>query len=383
MSRHTPWAVLLCKFKDDKLGFVTTKRQEVEALFTAGDIENVVTFWRDVSYGELDLSGSTVLPESGWLTLEQNQKDFEDAKASLGNTGARQAMVGWARKAASNAKIVLDGYYGLAVFMSTHTDLWGGLQDGSGIVVCDVDSDLAQIVQEYGHGYGLKHSRAVTNPTDYNDPFCIMSGLPFGGTDPTFTGRFGRSGPLMCSPYVEAAGWFSPSQMLHLATNGSYPSPITLRLSALGSTNPLDPRVAMFGLSVPYEATYFIEYRSAGWDRGMGQSQVVIHQRRPDEYAYYAGSIAASTGTKNGVKLLPARSWIDSEFDLSVRLNALLDEASAVEISVGPAAAARPLSVRTIARTKLNLEGRISVDAQILQPATRSVRTSLIDLLVR
>ena len=61
MSRETPWAVLMCKFKDDQRGFVTINRQDVEAMFTVPDIENVVSFWRDVSYGEVDLSGSKTL----------------------------------------------------------------------------------------------------------------------------------------------------------------------------------------------------------------------------------------------------------------------------------------------------------------------------------
>jgi hypothetical protein len=51
----------MCKFKDDQRGFVTINRQDAEAMFKAPDIENVVTFWRDVSYGEVDLSGSKTL----------------------------------------------------------------------------------------------------------------------------------------------------------------------------------------------------------------------------------------------------------------------------------------------------------------------------------
>ena len=123
MSRETPWAVLMCKFKDDQRGFVTINRQDAEAMFKAPDIENVVTFWRDVSYGEVDLSGSKTF---GWLTLDQKQQDFNDALATLGNDKARSAMFSWALKAASDAEIKLDSFYGVTVYMSTPTDLWGG-----------------------------------------------------------------------------------------------------------------------------------------------------------------------------------------------------------------------------------------------------------------
>lgn len=373
MSRATPWAVLLCKFKDDQRGFTMINKQDIEAMFTANDIENVPTFWRDVSYGEIDMSGSKVF---GWLTLDQKQADYRSGGT---NAQIRSGIAARAKQAASVAGIDLAPFYGVTVYMSTRTDLWGS----PGAVMCDAGSSLAQVLQEYGHGYGLNHSRSRADPQDYKNPFCIMSSMDFGGTDPTFTGRFGASGPLLCSPYVEAAGWFSASQIARLETNGTRPALTTLSLSPLGGATRPHPQVASFGLNVPYEATYFVEFRSGGWDRGMAQNQVVIHQRRPDGYAYYAGSIPTSAGSVNGVTLLPGRSWIDPEFDLSVRLDAVLDQDSAVEITVGPAAAGQALSVRTIARTKLNLTGPLSVRTQILQPALTSLRARLLALVGR
>lgn len=345
-------------------------------MLTATDTENVVTFWRDASYGELDLSGSQSF---GWLTLAHKQQDFQDALASLGNTKARSTMVDWAKQAASDAQIDLAPFYGVCVYMSTPTDLWGS----KGTVVCDVASSLSQILQEYGHGYGLEHSRSVADPTDYANPFCVMSGMTFGGTDPTFAGRFGASGPLLCSPYVDAAGWFAASQIARIETNGTHPAWSSFRLSPLGGTAQPYPQAVIFNLNEPFEVTYFIEYRSGGWDRGLTQTQVVIHQRRSDGYAYYAGNVPASVGFANGVTLLPGRSWRDPQFDLSVRLSAVFDQGDAVEISVGPAAAVQPLSVRTIARDKLNLTDRLSIRSQILQPATNSLHTSLMALLSR
>jgi hypothetical protein len=371
MSRATPWAVLLCKFKDDRRSFFTINKQDVEAMFTAHDIENVLTFWRDASYGAIEMGGSKVF---GWLTLNQNQVDYVGSGA---NSPGRWDLVAWAKQAASDAGIDLAPFYGVTVYMSTPTDLWGS----PGTVVCDIASRLSEVLQEYGHGYGLQHSRSVAVPQDYTNPFCIMSGMTFGDTDPTFTDRFGASGPLLCSPYVEAAGWFSTAQIARLATNGTHPAVTTLRLSPLaGATRP-NPQVAIFGLNVPYETTYFIEFRSGEWDRGMAQDQVVIHQRRPDDFAYFAGNIPTSVGSVNGVTLLPGSSWVDPEFDLSVRLGRVWDQE--VEITVGPAAAVKALSVRTIARSKLNLTGRLAVRSQILLPGVESLSASLLTLLGR
>lgn len=374
MSQKKPWAVLLCKFSDDRRGFVAVNRPNVDTMFTANDVENVPTFWQDVSYGELDLRGSQTF---GWLTLSQKQTDY------LGSgtvSEGRRALVDWAKAAAGAAGVDLSPFFGVAVFMSTRTDLWGS----DNTVVCDVDSSLAQILQEYGHGYGLRHSRAVANPIDYANPFCIMSGMTFGDTDPTFTDRFGASGPLLCAPYVDAAGWLAPWRIARLEANGTRPALATLRLSPLGGLAPPNRQVAIFDLNTPFETTYYIEFRAGGWDRGMAQNQVVIHQRRPDGFAYFAGNIPTSIGSLGGVTLLPGRSWTDPQFDLSVRLSAVLDQGSTVEITVGAAAAVQALSLRGIARTNLNLTGGLAVRTQVLQPTTAgSLRTSLLNLVHR
>jgi hypothetical protein len=335
MSAVKPWAVLLCKFKDDLRGFVTINVPDTIAMFTDLQKESVTAFWRDVSYGALDLSGSKAF---GWLTLQQNQSDY---KGSGPNPAGRQDLVDWARTAADANGIDLSSFYGVAVFMSTPTDLWGS----TGEVVCDVASPLAAILQEFGHGFGqTNHSRSVAKPTDYNDPFCVMSSMQFGAPNsdptldnPTFSGEFGASGPLLCSPYVDAEGWLTANRQLHLATDGSSPQTSTLRLSPLGDQSARHPQAAVLDFHAPSEATYYIEYRSSGWDRGLAQKQVVIHQRLTDGYAYYAGNLPVSIGEANGTTLLPAQLWRDPTFDLSVRVSRLPDpNDDSVEIIVGP-----------------------------------------------
>ncbi len=396
MSRETPWAVLMCKFKDDQRSFVTINRQDVEAMFTAPDIENVVTFWRDVSYGELDLSGSKVF---GWLTLDQKQQDFQDALANLGKDKARAAMFSWAQKAASDAGIKLDPYYGVTVYMSTQTDLWGVLQGSTGQVVCDIASSLPQILQEYGHAYGLQHSRSVIDPTDYTNPFCIMSGMSFGvnnddgtshdprfiGHDPTFPSRFGPSGPGLCSPYLSQAGWLPPLRTRQVVSNGTYPETTILKLSALGEFGAAFPQAAIIEFGSPQSLTYFIEYRRGGWDRGIIYNPIVVHQLRADKYSYFAGYIRTVTTGMTGIGAMPAqlagRWYVDAQFDLSVEFLSLVDDGAAVLIRIAPAAAGRDLSVRTIANSTLRLSGAFSIKTQVLSPGESSVRDKLIFLL--
>jgi hypothetical protein len=385
----------MCKFKDDQRSFVTIKRQEVEAMFTAPDIENVVTFWRDVSYGEVDLSGSKTF---GWLTLDQKQQDFKDALTTLGNQKARTAMFSWALKAASDAEIKLDSYYGVTVYMSTPTDLWGSLQGSNGQVVCDTASSLPQILQEYGHGYGLQHSRSVIDPTDYTNPFCVMSSMSFGrnnqdgtwhdprfiGHDPTFAGRNGSSGPGLCSPYISQKGWLPDSRTQHVGSNGIRPETTILKLSALGEFGAAFPQAAIIEFDSPRSLTYFIEYRRGGWDKGITYNPVVIHQLGADNYSYFAGYIRTVATDITGKEATPVGRWyVDGQFDLSVEFLSLVDDGAAILIRIAPAAAGRDLSVRGMAASKLQLTEGFSMKNQVLTPGEESVRGRLVSLLDR
>jgi|GEM_PF-4764838 len=417
MSTNTPWAILLCRFKDDVTQltsfrdaarrfpfdqFANSARailahqfdmqppislkelirnisepsqvlQNVVTLFTAPDIENVVTYWQDISYGQLDLTHSEVF---GWFRLDKNKEDYVDQFSRKTQAEARQDLVDWAKKAATDSGVDLGRFYGVVVYMNVATDLWGNSRQ----VVCDIASNLCQILQEVGHGYDLDHSRSVANPTDYENPFCIMSGLTFGGTNPTFQDRFGQSGPGLCSPYVFKAEWLSESRIARVATNGRYPASTKLILSPLVERNPKHPQVAMFGLNAPQEVTYFVEYRSGGWDRGLRQNAVVIHQLRPDNFAYYAGSIGTSVGFANGVTLLPGKAYVDSQFDLSVEVLSIFDD-DTIKIRIAPAAAVQTLSVRTITRTKLGINTGFSVRNQVLQNRAITLRDRLVELL--
>ena len=375
MGPATPWAILLCKFKDDKRGFVTVDLQNTKDMFVGSSTENIAAYWQDVSYGSMDFSGSKAF---GWLTLDKNQSDYV---GSGRDPQGRQDLVTWARDAAKDAGYDLSSFYGVAVFMSTATDLWGGPNN----VVCDLDSAMAAILQEFGHGYGLaKHTRAVSTPTtDYTNPICVMSAMTFGGSDPTYSGPFGASGPLLCSPYVDIAGWLAPNRIHAIPMAGQRPKLTTLRLSPLGERKPAFPQVARFDFDRPYPAAYYVEYRFGGWDAGLPQALVALHQRRPDGYCYYAGSIPASNGFRDGKTLLPGRSWTDPDFDLSVRLDRILDSGESVEITIGPRSAVQPLSVRQIAAAKLNLRGALSVRHQVLQAGDTSLEKRLLGLIDR
>ena len=103
----TPWAVLLCKFKDDPPNGPTdppTPIQVFQNFFTTmgTGTNNAVQFFSDMSHGSRDLSGSQVF---WWLTIDATK----DAGLSP------DALVRLARQAASQSRIPpihLDQFFG-------------------------------------------------------------------------------------------------------------------------------------------------------------------------------------------------------------------------------------------------------------------------------
>ena len=320
MPRNTPWIVLLCKFSDDPGTSVLRSIADYVAFFGGDDPDSVPSFWRDISNGELDLvNGTELLP---WLQLPQKRSDHT-------GLSTRNDLFQWVKAAGAKAGVDFSRFFGVTAFFSVATDLFGTSSDPH--VVCDLLSSPAQILQEYGHAYGLNHSRSVVNPADYENPFCIMSGLRFGGdnelfrgVDPTFPGRWGPSGPGLSSPYVLASGWLSGSRSVTITSNGRHPATTILVLSALGDTKAAHPQVAVVDFTAPQPVRYCIEYRHGGWDRGVFDDPVVLQQLRPDGLSYYAGLIRPLEPQSGGDPKHPgpaisAGKWyVDSQYDLSV-----------------------------------------------------------------
>jgi M6 family metalloprotease-like protein len=70
---QTPWAIILCKFSGD--ASEPFPRKHYEDLFTlsGNGTHNMVDYFLDVSHGQIDVGGSTVL---GWYTLAQRRDQY-------------------------------------------------------------------------------------------------------------------------------------------------------------------------------------------------------------------------------------------------------------------------------------------------------------------
>jgi hypothetical protein len=317
---QTPWAVLRCKFKDDDSE--PYGRQRYDDLFTSSGVGklNMVDFFRDMSHGQLDLSGSRVF---GWYTLDMNRSAYlaglvpgltkEEIDAVI--TKARNDLIALARQAASTDLINNGPFFSVVVCMNVPTDLFGG---GTG-AVCD-DGRWAEntagpgmssmspslLGQEMGHVYGLAHSRADGSTEDYMDPWDVMSNAArFMSPHPNFTDLDVRAQPVFrLGPGLNAAnmagrGWLDESRVW--GTNDeSFDTFVTLR--------PLHRR-DLPGFLAARLGKFLVEFRiQEGWDAGLDRAAVLIH-RFDDNQSYLmsantgeqdlvAGSVFGTTETK-------------------------------------------------------------------------------------
>src|SRR5882724_11034338 len=102
------WAVILCKFSDDNSP--TQPLTKYQRLFTGvgNGSFNMVDFFRDMSHGQLDLSGSQVF---GWFTTSVKKSDY-------GASVDRNGLVADCRTAATNAGVNLASFNGVVVSMN-------------------------------------------------------------------------------------------------------------------------------------------------------------------------------------------------------------------------------------------------------------------------
>lgn len=257
MAEMVSWAVLLCKFSD-----VEDEPNSVDYyqnLFTtAGSgAGSVVDYWRDVSHGNLDLSGTRVF---GWLPLNKKRTDYSGSGI---NQAGRQDLVTWAKSAAAANHIDLSEFYGVIMVTNVSVDLFGSPRQ----LVVHAEVDHSLLTHEMGHGHGLSHSMDKDGVV-YQDRWDIMSAANvFSFNHPVF----GNSGPIVNAANMDLRGWLDPSRVWN-GWDGSR------RLHQTISLRPL-VRPDLPGFLAAWIGGYLLEYRTVeSWDSGLFRPGVLIHR---------------------------------------------------------------------------------------------------------
>lgn len=305
-TKH-PWAILLCRFKGMHADpDIEAFYREIFAAGTGGLVE----YWRDVSLGAIDVSGSTIF---GWIELEITRQQ-------AGGVGgeARRALLNHALHAAKRDRLPLDRFYSNLVVL-THRWSKDGISgepnwlpddpmkpfyeywiEGSAVgrqVIQTPPFSGNVIAHEMGHGFDMGHDVGADMTTHYADPCCIMS-----QHNAFEHPEWNAYGPALCLPHLHQRGWMFSHRVHHDTTWWSKRETVT---SPLAPTNDPGAR-ANLGLRLATGPEvggrdYFVEYvRPTAWNRGLPEPMVVV--RRMDtvtglgETPIYLGNVTLPVG---------------------------------------------------------------------------------------
>lgn len=178
---NTPWAIILCKYVDYSIE--PRPSSFFRQFFTSegAGMGGLYDYWRDISYGNIDLSGSVVV---GWyripFTLNQEQNKSLDQKT--------QDCV----DTASANSYIVPANFRTAVMVNVPSDAGSAV----GRVMLDPNTwNVTTAAHEMGHGYNLDHSFSDdlnfrlawwSQPGEYDDNWDIMSGTGEPSTTPAF-----------------------------------------------------------------------------------------------------------------------------------------------------------------------------------------------------
>ena len=308
VSEKKPWAIILCRFKGDP-PHPTEPATEAfyRRLFQPGS-GGLVEYWRDVSLGAIDITGSRVFD---WVEVDIPRDKAGGSNLTDPVGPGRSGLVDAAIRAVlQQGEGRLDGFFSqIAIYtenwskdgVTQNGDFadWGpfwidGSADGRGKVTLTPIHAADITAHEMGHGFGMQHDANADATEFYQDPCCIMSQSALfqpSGWDSLF-------GPAVCLPHLIQRDWMYSHRVLH--DDGAWMAQPHGAIFVLAPIN--DPGAhANLGITLTVrppddEWDYHLEYaRPTGWNRGLKEDVLFVRRIRPTKIGVTAailGSIA-------------------------------------------------------------------------------------------
>lgn len=390
VTGNTKWAIVLCKFSD-----VDAEPQPPEFFqdfFTETGIGQggLFDYWRDMSFGAIDLTGSQV---RGWYTISLS----------------RDKAIGWTQwhlysshlpfvpierfdliKAcidAGDQDFYYPDYHGIVAILNAPPDS-GSV--GSGDMALNLDGrtktyglvkldplawNVSFAAHEMGHGYGLDHSFDSWSATscapwgkagEYCDGWDIMSSLSFGGMHPEIKGqgvRFGPSGPGLNAAYRSMLGWIPSGRVW------SYiPYTYTRLVPLAGLQTPAGSGFLLAkvwpGLGNDYYAVEFT--RRLSWDRNILRDAVLVRQVHNSRTYLVKGN----TGRAD---LVPGDYFASAADNIMIGVLDIDLANSVAVVKIGPYPSGTTSTLAAVT-PPANTDGWSNADTQVTLTSTTSIR---------
>lgn len=343
VTGNTRWVTLACKFSDIATEQKTVAFFQDQYGISPGQLGH---YWQEVSYGKIDLTGSTA---HGWFTLPQPRSHY--IKTVDGEDDADLDRLFEDCAAAADPVVNFAGVKGINMMFNGDLDdyAWGGSACGplEGVANACIRttwnppwafSNLAPLAHEMGHGYGLPHSNNSDGDDDtYDNPWDVMSDSWRNAVADATYGTL----PKHINVYQrERLGWMDASRKQAVAYAPGTRLRVNLDFAHLVATaNKQMLVLSMSAQADPYAGSIYVveaRKRQGAYETRLAGDAVIIHRLQDYGTAYSidATTPPANVSNNEGSMFKVGETWVSP--DQSQWLKVEAETATGFIVSVGP-----------------------------------------------
>ena len=322
------WVTILCRFADSTS--ITPYPVSYFSGLMAGTNPGMDHYWREVSYGNINLTGSQVV---GWYNLPHPRSYYVYDRNNDGRVDFDFDRSVADATSVADADVFFPDFYGINFIFNQELDgsSWGGGASvskdgmvnsvfGATYMPPSAFAEQSRMAHEMGHGFGLPHSSGPYSAT-YDSQWDPMSA---GGTCSLRNTNYGCVGVHTISHHKDKLGW--------IATGRKYLAPAasnaTINIERLGQ--PLSGNnYLMAQIPIGSEANrfYTVEARFfAGYDSQIPGEAIVIHEvniARGDRAAQVVDADNNGDPNDAGARWTPGETFSDVAHGIQVTVNSM------------------------------------------------------------